>query len=147
MSVEITLPEWVYVPGQSPRHPPGAFDHLRASVSRGQSAESMGQSAAFLAGMTFLEAGFYWEAHEVLEPVWLALPPNSCERAFVQGLIQFANALLKRDMGRKAASERLLLIARDHLLNARAHEDAILLGVSVDGVIAKIDMHYNAISG
>lgn len=71
------------------------------------SADALTSSVAWRAGWTFLNAGCYWEAHEVWEAVWLALPPNSAERRFVQAVIQLANALLKEKMNRPNAARRL----------------------------------------
>ena len=53
---------------------------------------------AFRYGVDLYNRGFFWEAHEVWEAVWLAAPPNSGRRQGVRALIQMANAVLKRDM-------------------------------------------------
>lgn len=108
-------PTHAYVPGRTPRHPEGTFDALRDTAHPGQTAYVLAQSAAFRAGLHYLDTGFYWEAHEVLEPVWMALPQGSAERFFVQALIQLANGRLKLVMERPKAALRLALIARDHL--------------------------------
>lgn len=108
-------PTHAYVPGRTPRHPEDAFDILRATARAGDTPEMLARSAAFRAGLHYLDTGFYWEAHEVLEPVWMALPRCSAERAFVQALIQLANGRLKLVMERPKAALRLALIARDHL--------------------------------
>lgn len=67
---------------------------------------------AWLAGWQFLEAGYHWEAHEVWEAVWLALPDGTADRRFVQAAIQTANAALKLRMSRPKATLRLCGIAR-----------------------------------
>ena len=108
-------PTHAYVPGRTPRHPEGTFDALRDTARAGQMPDVLAQSAAFRAGLHYLDTGFYWEAHEVLEPVWMALPQGSAERFFVQALIQLANGRLKLVMERPKAALRLALIARDHL--------------------------------
>ncbi|MDO5528554.1 MAG: DUF309 domain-containing protein [Paracoccus sp. (in: a-proteobacteria)] len=105
-------PPHAYRPGQTPRHPEGAFDALRATAEDGLS------SKAYHLGLDWLEQGYFWEAHELLEPVWMAAPPNSAERLMLRGLIQLANARLKAAMGRKAASDRLMLIAARDLTEA-----------------------------
>ncbi|MDA0961337.1 MAG: DUF309 domain-containing protein [Proteobacteria bacterium] len=108
-------PTHAYVPGRTPRHPEGTFDALRATARAGDAPDTLARSAAFQAGLHYLDTGFYWEAHEVLEPVWMVLPRCSAERAFVQALIQLANGRLKLGMERPKAALRLALIARDHL--------------------------------
>ncbi|MFY0634129.1 MAG: DUF309 domain-containing protein [Vannielia sp.] len=98
-------PEYAYVPGQTPRHPEGAFDALRDTVDP----EPM-QSQALRTGLDWIDAGYFWEAHEVLEPVWLVLPDGP-DRTGIQALIQLANAGLKQRMQRPEAALRLCGIA------------------------------------
>ena len=62
---------------------------------------------AFRYGVDLFNHGFFWEAHEVWEAVWLAAPPNSGRRQGVRALIQMANALLKRHMQKPRACRRL----------------------------------------
>ena len=100
-----------YVPGQTPRHAEGAFDHLK-DARPGDSVDALARSRAWAAGRALLADGQYWEAHEVLESLWLACPQNSAERLGVQAVIQLANAGLKARMGRRGASLRLLRTAR-----------------------------------
>ena len=71
------------------------------------SSEELATCAAFLEGLRLLDTGWFWEAHEVLEPVWMACPPNSRERMATKALIQIANARLKSRMGMSRAVERL----------------------------------------
>lgn len=108
------------MPGQTARHPEGAFDALTETARAGMSPAELAESDAWKAGWQFLQTGFFWEAHELFEPVWMALPPNSRERAFVQGAIQIANAALKDRMGRPRAVLRLCQIAGRHLETAGA---------------------------
>jgi uncharacterized protein len=107
-----------YIPGQTPRHPEGAFDALRATARAGMDEGALASSAAFRAGLHYLHTGYFWESHEVLEPVWMACPPNSPARQMAQALIQIANARLKDRMGRPRAASRLRAIAARHLAEA-----------------------------
>ncbi|WP_372610840.1 DUF309 domain-containing protein [Aquicoccus sp.] len=104
---DIALPDRAYVPGRGPRHPEGAFDRLRATARPGMSAKALAGSDAWRGGLWFLANGYFWEAHEVIEPVWMALPPNSAERRMAQAVIQLANGALKLRMGWPAAAARL----------------------------------------
>ena len=106
------LPAYAYVPGENVRHPEGLFEAISQTVEQGQTADQLAESDAFRAGLRFLDAGFYWEAHEVLEPVWMVLPEGTIERRFVQGLIQLANGRLKLRMRRPKAALRLVGLAR-----------------------------------
>lgn len=113
-------PGHAYVPGKTPRHAEGAFDAVRSTAKTGMGAEDLIGSEAFETGLDFLQNGFYWEAHEVLEPVWLALPEQAPERSVVQGIIQLANAQLKIEMGRPKAALRLCNIS-EALLGGGGH--------------------------
>ncbi|MBO6637790.1 MAG: DUF309 domain-containing protein [Roseitalea sp.] len=95
------------------------------------SAEALAMSPAFIAGTDFFENGFFWEAHEVWEAVWMACPPNSAEHRFVQALIQLANAELKLAMDKPHAAMRLCAIAEGHLSEAALSGRKDVLGVSV----------------
>lgn len=106
------LPSHAYVPGINDRHAENAFDEIRHTAIEGYDANQLAQCKAFQAGLLFFHHGYYWEAHEVLEPVWMALPADSTEKKFVQGLIQLANGRLKLKMGRHKAALRLVAKAR-----------------------------------
>lgn len=133
-----TLPPFACVPGLTPRHAPGTFDALHASVRPGMTRSALAKTAAFRAGLRYHYAGYHWEAHEAWEPVWQALPPNSAERQFVQALIQLANAELKLRMKRPGAALRLCAIAARHLAEARRCGARSILGQDPAPVAARI---------
>ncbi len=130
------FPEYAYIPGQNQRHAEDAFDDIKSSVSSNLSTDELAQSSAFRHGVFYLERGFYWEAHEVLEPIWLNLPPDSDEKQFVQGLIQTANACLKVRMQRPKAAMRLCVISRGLLTTCGANT---LMGVKPVDFLSIID--------
>lgn len=99
-------PPHAHVPGRTPRHPEGLFDAVR-DTAEGVPVARLAETEAWHTGLRWLREGYWWEAHEVLEPVWLAAPPNAPERHMVRAAIQCANARLKRAMGRDRAAERL----------------------------------------
>ena len=102
------------MPGTNARHPERAFDAFHDSVREGMGPDDLRETLAWRAGWHFVEQGYFWEAHEVLEPVWMALPQGA-ERSCVQGVIQVANAALKLRMSRPKAARRLCDIAAGHL--------------------------------
>lgn len=136
MSGSSNLPTHAYIPGKMPRHPEGTFDHIRETVSDGMTPEVLAQSQAFLVGLHYSESGYYWEAHEVLEPVWMALPENGDHRCLVQALIQFANAQLKLEMGRPKAARRLYDIV--HGLLCKIGEP-VVLDVEIRQIFNQLD--------
>lgn len=135
----VTLPDHRYVPGQNARHPEDAFDEIRASAVLGYDPVQLASCEAFLAGLKYLHAGYFWEAHEVLEPVWMILPEDSAERRFVQGLIQLANGRLKLLMGRPKAALRLVGQARGLVPSGTPDSSATLMAVNVRDVHGWID--------
>lgn len=147
-------PEYAYVPGRTPRHAEDAFDVVRQTAKANMSPEQLTECTAFRLGLRYLDAGFYWEAHELFEPVWMALPNPSAERQFVQCLIQIANGYLKVKMDKPKAASRLVTIARGLFSNVSSDTDdhgRALMGVEKVRVQALIDslgeqliMHYNA---
>ena len=129
-------PSHAYIPGKTARHAEDAFDHLRATAAPDLDASQLSQSAAFLVGLDYLRAGYYWEAHELFEPVWMVLPNPSRERAFVQGLIQIANGFLKLKMDRPKAADRLERIART-LINSAG--TGAVMGIKQQDVLEMLD--------
>ncbi|EBA09443.1 DUF309 domain-containing protein [Sagittula stellata] len=112
-----------YVPGRTPRPPDGAYDALK------EVSVPLQACGAWHAGLRFYRDGAFWEAHEVWEAVWMAAPEKSAEKLMVQGVIQLANARLKRRMGRDAAADRLEEIAADLMREAWARGGEAVMGV------------------
>ena len=61
---------------------------------------------SYKAGIELIRAGRYFEAHEELEIVWRAAPPE--ERDFYQGLVHVAVAWYQHGRGRPVATRRQL---------------------------------------
>jgi len=128
----ISLPPYAYVPGINGRHDPEIFAPFHASVCGAMGPEELARSIAWRAGWVFVQNGYYWEAHEVLEAVWSVLPPGSDERLFVQAIIQAANAALKLEMQRPKATLKLCGIALELLTSVRGR--AAVMDRPVDDV-------------
>lgn len=116
-------PDHAYIPGQTARHAEGLFDPLKTGLDK-TPAKDLHFTTAWQIGRAFFAEGYFWEAHEMWEAVWLAAPPNSAEKLLVQAFIQTANAGLKRKMGQQKAADRLAAQAL-HL-----HHEAFLSGKS-----------------
>lgn len=63
--------------------------------------------AAYHAFFACFNAGRYFEAHEVLEPLWLSVRGRA-EARFYQGLIQLAGAFVHLQKGRAEPARALL---------------------------------------
>ncbi|WP_322864911.1 DUF309 domain-containing protein [Aquicoccus sp. G2-2] len=77
------LPPYAYVPGATPRHAEGMFDAL-CDTARGDPAE-LARTPAWRGGLDWCDAGYFWEAHELWEAVWMALPLNSPSGGWFRG--------------------------------------------------------------
>jgi predicted metal-dependent hydrolase len=99
------------------------------------SPEDIATCPAFLEGLRLLDSRWFWEAHEVLEPVWMACPPNSRERKAVKALIQIANARLKARMGMNRAVARLLVEATGIIAELG---DQPVLGLEADSLRSRL---------
>ncbi|MFK7997070.1 MAG: DUF309 domain-containing protein [Granulosicoccus sp.] len=134
--VPVNMPEHAHVPGQNKRHADDAFDALRATAVVGHDVDQLARCDAFRAGLLYLDQGYYWEAHEVLEAVWMILPDKSIEKRFVQGIIQLANGRLKVRMGRLKAARRLVGLARGLIPSESA---VTIMELDVQVVLNRID--------
>lgn len=108
MPADVSLPAERYVPGHGRAPDHAFFAAIKAKCPPRVSDINWRSAPPYLFGFDLYAAGFFWEAHEVWEPVWTACAPNSRERALMAGLIQLANGCLKLVMHRPKAALRLL---------------------------------------
>lgn len=129
-------PPYAHLPGQNARHDPLLFAAVKAATPAVTASASAAANPAWRFGLELLAEGFFWECHEVLEPVWLNAAPNSRERAVVQGAIQLANARLKALQGRDKAAGRLFAMSAG-LFRKAAPSPAMGLDVEASVKIAE----------
>ena len=120
---EIELPVHAHLPGENARHPEGFLDHVIDLAPDTTLSQDASSNIPFQYGLRLLEEGFYWEAHEVLEAVWMNAVPNSKERHLLQGIIHIANASLKLKLKRLNAAQRLKALADDCIARAYIHDE------------------------
>lgn len=114
------LPPYSYVPGHFP-HPisdprghsyhdaaitttvPG--DHQIMSVPSGHNSD-WNESSDYLFGIDLFNHGFYWEAHETWEQVWIELGRTGRDADFIKGLIKLAASGVKAREGRPIGVQR-----------------------------------------
>ncbi|MBL4646786.1 MAG: DUF309 domain-containing protein [Rhizobiales bacterium] len=143
MSDRGAFPPYAYVPGQTERHPEGWFDDIRNTVPvEGAPEVDLMQCKAFVTGLAYIESGYFWEAHEVLEPVWMASPQRSECQAALLGLIQLANAQLKETMEQPKAALRLYIIAKGHFNSIKSKT---VLGIDVQKITSDIEALHQTI--
>lgn len=89
----------------------------------------------YLFGIDLFNNGYWWEAHEALESVWLAAGRETQTGQFVQGLILVAAAQLKRIMGEERGARVLMGNGVEKLSLAAG----TYLGVEVAPLIAEAE--------
>ncbi|MEE8055283.1 MAG: DUF309 domain-containing protein [Gammaproteobacteria bacterium] len=96
------LPRYRFVPGRAP-HPTRDKDGHSYNKPPVQLApfdpEEWAACEEYLYGVDLFNHGYWWEAHEALEAVWMAAGRRTESGLFIQGLIQIAAAHLKRFQG------------------------------------------------
>ena len=132
----LPLPPYRYVPGQEP-HPfrdPRGHNHnaqLHWSTPPWSPELQWSENEHYLHGIDLFEYRFFWEAHEVWEDVWRAVPRGTPAREAVQGLILWSAAALKNDMGHATVAARMWSRACVHFATAGAH-GAAAWGLQID---------------
>ncbi len=114
----LKLPPFAYVPGAGTRHQEDFLDHVKAIATLKTCNSTANSNQAWLYGLRLIDHGFFWEAHEILETVWMRAAPNSREKNIIQGVIHIANAALKQKMGRPNAARKLRALADECISEA-----------------------------
>ena len=102
------LPPHAYIPGQTQRHNEAQFDEIISSIPSVIDFETLQTLSAFHIALNYMQHGFHWEAHEILEAIWKNTAQNSIERLFTQYIIHLANANLKHIMKRETATQKIM---------------------------------------
>ena len=147
-----TLPQDVFPLPLNP-HRPGTgsiadttlLDRVRARCPERTDPAQWRENQTYRYGWSLFEAGFYWEAHEVWEPVWLASRPNSLEKTLLKAAIQLANAKLKAAMGKRNAARRLFEEAgglAGELKIALGKERTSYMGIDPTGLLDSINREF-----
>ena len=89
----------------------------------------------YLYGIDLFNYGYWWEAHEALEAVWLAAGQDTLTGNFVQGLIQVAAAQLKRIV----CQERGARLLTDSGVAKLAQVNGIFLGIEIAPLVATVE--------
>ena len=142
---QFPMPIAAHRPGRT-KHP---TENLRAPVQSSLdvviTTQNWQRHDAYLYGFVLYRSGYYWEAHEIWEPVWMNCAPNSLERLMLQACIQLANAALKQELNNAKAALRLYGISADllrEIVSRQTGERAqdALLGIDVRELIQQIEL-------
>jgi predicted metal-dependent hydrolase len=87
---------------------------------------------AYLYGIDLFNYGYWWEAHEALEDVWIAAGQKSTKcGVFLQGLIQLAGAQLKRFVNEPRGAQSLTRSGIEKL----SCVEGVYLGIEIKSLI------------
>lgn len=107
---ERAFPPYRFVPGKAPhptRDPEGHSWNQQPVPPATFDAGQWQTSEEYLYGIDLFNYGYWWEAHEALEAIWVAAGRNTETGLFIQGLIQVAVAHLKRLQGFNDVAKRM----------------------------------------
>lgn len=106
---DAAFPTYAYVPGRDP-HPvsdPRGHSYGRGPVGiAAPDPKDPAGSPEFLYGVDLFNHGYYWEAHEAWEALWLACGRTGSTADFLKGLIKLAAAGVKAREGRASGVRR-----------------------------------------
>jgi len=107
-AAKLPLPQWAYVPGETAE---AEADHdtlwqaMALVPSRFQDFVPA-RHPALRYGIALNDAGYSWEAQEILEAVWAAAPQGGRERILLRACVQIANANLRLRMQKPRSAAR-----------------------------------------
>lgn len=128
------LPVWPHRLGENERPKEDLRSPVSSSLDLQLSSMNWASHDAYLYGFFLYRWGYYWEAHEIWEPVWMQCPPNSIERLLLQAIIQIANAALKESQHKTKAATRLQSIALELLREVIVRRNGACVSDSFLGV-------------
>ena len=124
---DIPFPGYAFVPG---RHPHPVTDSRGPSFGHSQimpeplDSQFPGNSIEFLTAVDLFNAGFYWEAHETWEGLWVAAGRKGLLADFLKSLIKLAAAGVKAREGQINGVQRHARRAVELLLSIRSERPA-----------------------
>lgn len=133
----LAFPPYTFIPGENPHptrdpdgHSYGKEEHEKIVFDP----EQWQQCQQYLYGIDLFNHGYWWEAHEALEAVWIAAGRTTPTGYFIQGLIQVAVAQLKQQQSFTDVAQRMAADGLDkmHLVNTE------FLGINVPAFRARV---------
>ena len=109
MTPDNSLPPYSYVPGRFPHPVTDPAGHSYGQPPRKVpplDPARWEQSREFCHALRLFNAGYYWEAHEAWEALWMAAGRKGADATALKGLIKLAAAGVKAREGNAAGVER-----------------------------------------
>ena len=138
---DVSLPAYAFVPGRNPHPITDPLGHSFGKphvVPEPLDPERPNASCEFLTAIDLFNAGFYWEAHEAWESLWIAAGRSGIVADFLKGLIKLAAAGVKAREGQPVGVVRHSRRAVELFESVRSKQfDRPLLyaGLSLDQLI------------
>ena len=135
------FPPYSYVPGCKYPHPvrdPAGHSHDAPPVAQEGELQLGACSPLYLRGIDLFNHGFYWEAHESWEALWVAFGRQGIHADFLKGLIKLAAAGVKAREGRVAGVRRHALRAQQlfqQVLSQLTNEDGAVFRLSLPALL------------
>lgn len=137
---DLDFPAYAYVPGRGPHPVSDPRGHSYGSALSGIAApdpENPAGSPEFLQAVDLFNYGYYWEAHEVWESLWIACGRSGSTAGFLKGLIKLAAAGVKAREGRPLGVRRHAEGARELFEGtAQTTQGSAVLGLDLKQLIA-----------
>ena len=124
---EIPFPPYAFVPGQHPHPVTDSRGHCFGKPHTDPEPldpRHPERSGSFLNAIDLFNAGYYWEAHEVWESLWIKAGRQGVLADFLKGLIKLAAAGVKAREGQIVGVERHASRALELFLKLRADRPA-----------------------
>ncbi len=122
------IPARAYLPGASVR--PVAEPRTGEPLDP----ERWRSCVAYVHGLALFDRGYYWEAHECWEELWILAGRTGPVAELLRGLIQLAAAGVKLRQGRTAGATALAARARGHFAHAQG-EAPVLAGFDLTNLV------------
>ncbi len=139
---EIELPAYRYIPGVG-RHPSDrkGEPHIPAlpDEETDLSNDSWPGIIRYKYAIDLFNCGYWWEAHEVLEYLWIKAGKQNTTAKFLQGIIQIAAALIKQNTSNLQAAINLaeLGLAKMNL------SEGTFLGIDINDFTQQTRFHFS----
>lgn len=141
---EFAFPAYAFVPGRHPHPVTDPHGHSFGKADpQGQTLNpsNPGASREFLFAVDLFNAGYYWEAHETWEGLWVAAGRTGVVADFLKGLIKLAAAGVKAREGQANGVQRHATRAAELLrqvVTARTDGQTTFAGVNIEELLQQV---------
>ncbi len=107
-AADLPLPGWSYVPGETDEADHDTLWQAKSLVPPRFRDFVPARHPALRYAIALNDAGYFWEAQQVLEALWAAAPQGGRERILLRACVQIASANLKLRMQKPRVAARQL---------------------------------------